>query len=188
MKKYLLALFTILLSFSSFAQVTTSTVLNGSLSADPDGSIVSYVWRQVSGPNTSVITVITAPLYSANASNLIQGVYVFELTVTDNSGSSDRDSVTITVNKGNVIPKADAGPDRSIRLPATSLRLNGSGIGTNVAWKQISGPKPTAIADPTKWQTDISGLTTKGVYSYLLKVDEVSDRVNVIVQKKSLTS
>jgi hypothetical protein len=69
-------------------------VLNGS-GVDSDGTIVSYAWSQLSGPNTAVLSGESMPTLSA--SNLVLGTYVFQLNVTDNDGNSDTDSATIHV-------------------------------------------------------------------------------------------
>ena len=75
---------------------TSSVTLIGELSADPDGSIISYWWSQLSGPNQSVIL-------NPNASNtvvtgLVEGRYQFRLKVTDNSGETGNDTVAVVVN------------------------------------------------------------------------------------------
>ena len=69
--------------------------LDGSESSDPDGSIESYLWTQLSGTtvslsnaNTAVAT-FTAP---ASAAEL-----TFKLTVTDDEGATGMDTVAITV-------------------------------------------------------------------------------------------
>ena len=75
-------------------------------------------------------------LYSQNSTNedvtlenLVQGVYVFRLTVTDNDGATAFDDVQVTVNPAavNSPPVADAGPNVSITLPINSTNLIGSG-------------------------------------------------------------
>ncbi|HUP12435.1 MAG TPA: carbohydrate-binding protein [Niastella sp.] len=73
---------------------TNSTSLTGS-GSDAEGSITFY-WTQVSGPNTAALN--NATVATATASGLIQGTYIFRLTVTDNSGASVYDDVAITVN------------------------------------------------------------------------------------------
>jgi hypothetical protein len=57
---------------------TSSVTLNGSGST---GSITSYLWTLVSGPNTPVITTPTA--VSTTVTGLIQGSYVFRLPLTE---------------------------------------------------------------------------------------------------------
>ena len=74
---------------------TNQIVLMGS-GTDSDGTITGYAWAQVTGPNS-------ATLASPNAQNttvtgLIQGVYLFRLTVTDNSQGVKTDDVLVTVN------------------------------------------------------------------------------------------
>lgn len=72
-----------------------SSTLNGS-GTDSDGVIVSYYWTKISGP---VGANINYPTNDTTAvTGLINGTYVFRLTVTDNFGDTDTDDITITVN------------------------------------------------------------------------------------------
>nr|BDT37373.1 alpha/beta hydrolase-fold protein [Myxococcus sp. MH1] len=64
---------------------TSSAQLTGTAS-DPDGTVVSRQWTQVSGPNTATLTGATT--LSATASGLVMGLYEFELSVTDDQGAS----------------------------------------------------------------------------------------------------
>ncbi|TDU34167.1 PKD domain-containing protein, partial [Gelidibacter sediminis] len=73
---------------------TDTVVLTGTAS-DPDGGEVSYLWTQISGPNTSTLSGATTAELTAN--NLIEGDYVFRLTVTDDEDVSAFDEVTISV-------------------------------------------------------------------------------------------
>lgn len=73
-----------------------TVTIDGSGSNDPDGSIVSYSWAQIAGPNQSVI--ITPSQASSVVNNLIQGIYQFEIKITDDSGLSAKDTVQISVN------------------------------------------------------------------------------------------
>jgi hypothetical protein len=120
-----------------------STPLNGS-GTDPDGSIVAYQWTKLSGPVAGSLGNSNAA--QANASGLAQGIYQFQLQVTDNSGAIDRDTVQVTVNAApNQPPTANAGADIIITLPTNSTPLNGSGTdpdGSIVAyqWTKLSGP------------------------------------------------
>ncbi len=72
---------------------------DGSGSYDPDGSIVSYTWDFGDGTTATGQTVTHA--YADN------GVYTVTLTVKDNNGATDTDTITATIS--NVPPTADAG-------------------------------------------------------------------------------
>lgn len=62
---------------------------------DADGTIAGYIWTSVSGPNIPSIIASTSP--TATFSNLIQGTYVFRLTVVDNNGASANDTMSVVV-------------------------------------------------------------------------------------------
>ncbi|HSC39032.1 MAG TPA: T9SS type A sorting domain-containing protein, partial [Chitinophagaceae bacterium] len=73
-----------------------STTLNGTASSDPDGSIASYAWTKYSGPAGGTISSPAAA--TTQVTGLTAGVYVFKLQVTDNSGATATDTVSVTVN------------------------------------------------------------------------------------------
>jgi hypothetical protein len=116
MKQALLLFFTIFISICTFSQTTT---LSGS-GTDQDGTIASYQWRKISGPAGGLITNPAAAV--TTVTGLTPGVYLYELTVTDNQGATGADTVQITVIAGNIKPKANAGPDQIITLPSTGSR------------------------------------------------------------------
>ncbi|HYC27411.1 MAG TPA: PKD domain-containing protein, partial [Chitinophagaceae bacterium] len=64
-------------------------------SYDPDGTISSYKWQQLSGPSASQI--INASSASSAVSNLQPGTYIFQLTVTDNRGAAVAVKIKVTV-------------------------------------------------------------------------------------------
>lgn len=72
----------------------TSITLNGS-GSDPDGGDVSFVWSQESGPNTADLA--NQNTTALTASNLIDGAYVFRLTVTDDENDTTFDEVIVTI-------------------------------------------------------------------------------------------
>jgi Tol biopolymer transport system component len=76
--------------------------LNGSLSFDPDSNITGYRWTNISGPSSFNIT--DANAVQTTVTNLVQGVYLFELKVTDADGLFDRDTVQVTVTAVNQSP------------------------------------------------------------------------------------
>lgn len=113
--KQLLLLALIFISLHGFSQTTT---LTGS-GTDQDGTISSYQWRKISGPVGGLITNPSAAVTAVTG--LTPGIYLYELTVTDNQGATGADTVQITVIAGNVKPKANAGQDQIITLPSTGL-------------------------------------------------------------------
>jgi hypothetical protein len=167
----------------------SNTTLNGSNSTDPDGTISSYKWSQVSGPSTA--TIANSASAVTDAGNLIPGVYVFRLTVTDNKGASASDDVTVSVNAPNQAPVANAGSDISITLPINSTTLNGSASkdpdGTIQAyrWTKISGPSQGDIGDAGAVATAVTNLVA-GTYIFRLQVTDdkgaiATDDVTVVV-------
>ncbi len=79
-----------------------TVVLNGSRSFDPDGLIVSYQWRQISGTTNQRINIRNAdsPIATFTAPRVPEPFvyqYTFELTVTDTNGVTDTDQVQVNV-------------------------------------------------------------------------------------------
>jgi hypothetical protein len=149
--------------------------LSGS-ATDADGSVQSYQWTKVSGP--AGYTLNTPSLASTSATGLVEGVYVFRLTVTDNQGATASDDVQVTVKAAlpppNIAPVANAGTDQTITLPTNKVQLTGSGTdadGTITAyqWQKIEGPDSYQISAPTSAKTNLSGLVA-GTYRFKLTV------------------
>ncbi len=75
----------------------TNTInLDGSGSTDPDNNITSYAWTKIAGSSSYNIT--NANTMQTPVTNLIQGVYQFELKVTDAGGLFSKDTIQLTVN------------------------------------------------------------------------------------------
>jgi hypothetical protein len=62
---------------------------------DCNGTISTYAWSRVSGPNTP--TIVSSSSSTTDITGVIAGTYIFQLQVTDNGGNSSTDNVTITV-------------------------------------------------------------------------------------------
>lgn len=69
--------------------------VTGSASTDGDGTITDYLWSQISGPNTG--NILSTTTVGTDITGLIEGVYVFQLQVTDNDSATDTDTIQITV-------------------------------------------------------------------------------------------
>ncbi len=83
---------------------TNFTILNGSGSSDPDGTIATYAWTKTSGPDS--YTIASPGAVNTTINGLVEGVYVFTLKVTDNSGATSTSNVTVTVNTAAAAPPA----------------------------------------------------------------------------------
>jgi N-acetylneuraminic acid mutarotase len=79
----------------TYTTPVNSITLDGSQSYDPDGSIVSYSWRQIAGSNQSGITDPSKAV--TMASNMTGDSYQFELTVTDNDALISKDTMQVFV-------------------------------------------------------------------------------------------
>lgn len=73
----------------------TNTVTLTGTGTDSDGTIVAYVWSQVSGPSSTVIVNPGSP--STVVNGFVQGNYRFQLGVTDDDGATGFDTVSVTV-------------------------------------------------------------------------------------------
>lgn len=152
-----------------------SVLLDGRGSIDPDGKIIGWDWTKISGPASFTIT--DAKKVVTTVKNLREGIYQFELKVSDDKGLSARDTVRIVVDNPavNQPPVANAGTDQTIKLPTDSVLLNGAqsidpdNSITAYYWTKIAGPSSFSIVKANAIQTQVNGLVL-GVYQFELKV------------------
>ncbi len=143
--------------------------------SDLDGQIVSYLWEQISGPNNSNLNNATSRILTA--SNLVDGVYTFRLTATDNFGDTSTDSMTVTVSLAdNILPLVEAGPSQSITLPIATVSMTATasdsdGTITNIIWTQSAGPSSATLAGQTTLSLTVSNLIA-GSYSFRIEVTD----------------
>jgi len=153
-----------------------TATLNGTASYDPDGTIVSYRWIYISGPAQYTITGAATPhpvLYG-----LVQGTYVFQLTVTDNMGASSSSTVQVIVKpKPNWPPVVDIRGDSVLILPQNTLVLDGSysydpdGHIVKYQWRQVSGPTNIQMSGMNSAQLQLQNLDI-GDYTFALTVTD----------------
>ena len=152
------------------ANIGESVSFSGVDSTDPDGTVTSYEWDFGDGTTASGATVAHA--YSN------EGTYTVKLTVTDNSGLSDTDTIKITVTtprytlseaidknfvKAEITGSGASSGDcinlkltrvtsytTEIRVPKGTV-LRASGIAQNMVAYKVSG-----IPKDTLWITPVS--------------------------------
>lgn len=146
----------------------TSTTLNGSGST---GTITSYLWTNVSGPNTP--TFGTATAVSTTVNGLIAGTYVFNLSI---NGGASTSNVSVTVLAAPV-PVANAGINRTYTIvsPATTVTGNLDGTSstgniTSYTWTKVSGPAGETITTPNAATSTVTGLSA-GTYIFQLALN-----------------
>lgn len=153
-----------------------TAILDGSRSFDPDGNLISWKWRKVSGP----VAFIQNPDDPGTIiKSLTTGDYQFELTVKDNGGVTAKDSVMIRVTRpsaGSMPPVASAGADQIITAQ-TSFSLNGSssydpdGFVSTYQWRKLEGPAQIIIQNPQSSITPVINVVA-GEYSFELTVTD----------------
>lgn len=75
----------------------SETVISGS-GSDADGVVASYLWEQIAGDTVVLQAANTATLTFEAPSVEAASTLEFQLTVTDNEGAANSDSVVVTVN------------------------------------------------------------------------------------------
>jgi PKD domain len=167
------------------AQTVTSgstVTLNGTASADADGTIASYAWTQVGTPAVTLSSATAAqPTFTA-PTVATATTLTFSLVVTDNRGAaSAAATVSITVSPvANTPPTANAGAAQSV--PSGQLvSLNGSGSsdpdGTiaTYAWSQTAGTAVTLTGASTAGPSFTAPtVTTSTVLTFSLVVTDNS--------------
>ena len=170
---------------------------NGTAS-DPDGTVASYVWSQVSGPSTA--TLENRYTKSLKASNLKAGTYTFRLKATDDKGAYDNDDVRVVINSTtttttNSAPTVSAGSDKTLLLSSSYAYIQGTasdpdGIASYL-WTKISGPG-ISIAGATGSRIRVTNFVA-GTYVFRLTVKDrlgntSSDEMVLYVKSSSTAS
>ena len=160
---------------------TNSSVKLAGWASDGTKDVVaaSYKWAEISGPSA---TITNANLQGTTVTNLVQGTYQFQLTVTSTTGatSSDVMQVTVTSNVQSGTMYARAGVDQVITLPVNTIFLAGWAsdgfkdvIASSYNWTKVSGPSGGNIQKPNLQGTSVTNLA-QGVYQFQLKVTDAS--------------
>jgi len=155
--------------------------LDATASTDPDNNLSTYKWEKITGPSS--FTIDNPSAIQTEVTNLMEGVYEFELTVIDTKGAyaKDRCLVFVVLNRpAEITFSVSSGPIYSLlTLPTNSITLSAHGfIPPNTVanivgsqWSKVSGPVSSNINTPASLETLITGLVT-GVYVFQCKITE----------------
>lgn len=84
----------------TLSKLVNSIQLSGS-ATDTDGTVVGYIWSQVSGPSES--TIVSPGSAKTLVKGLADGDYVFQLMAVDNEGATGVNSVSVNLISPQVI-------------------------------------------------------------------------------------
>ncbi len=136
----------------------TNVALDGSDSYDPDGAIAAYLWEQTNGPAVVLSNPAAAQPTFAVPAGALGAALIFRLTVTDNNGASDTDTVTLTI--GDQV--CDTQPDKPV-LVSPENGATGVSLTPTLRSGPYNDPGACSTHFKTRWQisdqTDFSGLT-----------------------------
>ena len=133
--------------------------LDGSSSNDADSNIISYYWINISGP--SIPQIANANAVQTQASALVEGVYKFELKVTDAAGLFSNDTVQVTVVSRKDACDIDSRPVVQARLvPLGKLSIGKVGMVTASANNKI------LFASGTSYNKDSTGIPLRRIDIY----------------------
>lgn len=181
---------------SSFdVEMAESVVING-MASDPDGSIVSWSWKQVAG-NKVQLTDADQPTVKFTAPDTA-GAIRLRLTVVDDGGASDSDDVVIEVidspsepEPENLAPSADAGSDRTVE-PGEVISVQGYASDTDGTiaswnWEVIAGAQ-VGLNNAHTDRVTFTALNEEGYTELLLTVTDddgaaSSDSVRITFEK-----
>ncbi|MEA1905857.1 MAG: PKD domain-containing protein, partial [Euryarchaeota archaeon] len=113
--------------------VGTNVTLDASGSYDSDGTITKYEWREADANSNATLCELVS-----FERQFLRGVHHIMLTVTDNSGASATDEVTIMVRTSMDLPVADPGTNERVTLVGSEVLLDASGSsGENLTYRWI---------------------------------------------------
>ena len=173
--------------------------LDGSLSNDPDGQIVGYIWEQIGGSPVTLADADTATArFTAPTPADDHAALTFRLTVTDDSGLRATDTAVVNVTATAVPPDADAGPDAAVS-EGTTVTLDGTGStdgegsAPSFRWRQVSGttvPLSDVMAARPTFVTPAVGTGGEALAFELTVTDgqglQDADKVTVIIEDNGI--
>ncbi|MES2646176.1 MAG: DUF6055 domain-containing protein [Bacteroidota bacterium] len=113
---------------------TKSVQLSG-VATDPDGQVVKYEWKKITGPNPH--TIISPASQTVMVNKLVEGIYTFSFTAWDDRNGWAADTLKVTVLKSITVPATNS---TDIVIPATlELRPNPASNTVTAWYPQTTG-------------------------------------------------
>ncbi len=190
-------------------KLTDKVTLSAAQSSDPDGNIVRYTWKKLSGPAGGNLSDPNSqqPIISGFTS---PGKYNYVLRVVDDRVGWTYDTIAVDVAVDhpddppqppppvNALPVSRAGADIQLASSERSVYLSGisstdsDGWISSCEWTKIAGPGNYLIERPTNCETRVTGLQ-RGSYTFRLRVTDDKgstdvDDVDVTVLNASLNT
>nr|CAG4640616.1 EOG090X00QS [Eulimnadia texana] len=177
------------ISNSSIATLVKELIINGNQSTDDHG-IVTWEWTRPVNPKGETGPGLDQPkpvdMRDTNTpylhlSNLEEGMYTFQLKVTDVAEQSSTAQVHVFVQPPNrVPPKIEAGPDVVLSLSTNWVVLNASqnaeaSVVDKWHWTQIRGPSEAVLIGRDQASVNVTRLT---IGEYVLAVTGWDSRGN----------
>jgi hypothetical protein len=147
---------------------------------DPENKLMNFAWTKQSGPASFTFSnaagqISNGETKETTVSNLVAGLYVFRITVTDDHNATGFAEVRVTVNPAdNKKPIAVAGGPVDVQLPNSFVQLDGrastdpEGKPISFLWEAIGNALP--IFNPTSPQAIVHSIQTENDYSIRLTV------------------
>ncbi len=141
------------------SQVDLTVTVSGSLSYDPDGSIMSYAWAFGDG---GVATGV-----AATHTYLLPGTYDITLVVVDNDGLTGTDVQPVTVSKEFIPPIASFTATMNFMTASVDASASYDPDGTTLTYAWDFGDLTTGVG-----KTAMHTYTAEGVYTITLTVTD----------------
>ncbi len=156
--------------------VGTTVTLDGSVSSDVDGDLLTYQWDLISKPAGSTATLSNATTVHPTFVIDKPGTYIAQLIVND--GTVNSTPATVTISTLNSKPVANAGADQSHPV-GTTVTLNGNGSSDvdgdplTYQWALINKPGESlaSLTTPTTVTTSFT-IDAPGTYTVQLIVND----------------
>jgi N-acetylneuraminic acid mutarotase len=130
--------------------------LDGSASSDPENNITTYLWTKISGPSSFNIYSVSN---KTQVTNLVQGVYLFELKVTDAGGLFSSDTVQLTVSNSKLVSGCNANLIKFGQLSRPARVWKTVAIGSKIFFGAVNETSITEIYDSTTQTWSTANLT-----------------------------